>query len=223
MAVDITSPDIQKVIQALLTQPGVNSATAEEPTALYLREIHSKYTLLPNICMFVINFTSDGIEGIIQFISPEEHYKTVDSEYLERVGFINDAARLVKGRSNVSDKTITLYFQPGASQSDMLRGYSLVPIADPSANLQSLIDRANAVNGIQETNAYEAYDTAEETVSLNCILVNLPIHTPTDVAYEPVDHTSGMISYLLLMSVIEDTAQHDSIIDKLASDVAKLQ
>lgn len=231
MAVIITDT-MKKLIDVLSSKKGVTAVTVEEPAEIYLREIQSKYTLLPDTYQFNITFKDGKNEGILQFISPEEHFKTVDSAYLDKVNFLSDASKLVKSISDVATNVITLYFHPGASQTDMLRGHSLLPIANPSDNLKTLLERASSTEGVVTAYAYEVYNTDnlkdinEEVVAFNCVLIDLTPNTPhneiLDLCYTPAKDTTHMISFLLPVAIIEDVIQHDIIIDRLVSEIIKL-
>ena len=228
----ILTDTMKTLIQTLSSKVGVTNVTVEEPSDIHLKEIQSKYTLKPNTFMFVIDFKDGAHEGRLQFISPEEHFKTIDSAYLDSVNFLADASKLVRSLSDVDNKVITLYFHPGATQTEMLRGHSLLPIANPSSALSALLDRANSTNGVVATYAYEVYNTdsledvTEDVVAFNCIVVDLTPDMPhnelLDFVYTPIDDKTAMISYLLPKTVIEDLEQHDDIIDKLTSDIIKL-
>lgn len=231
MAVNITT-NMQKLIDALTSKAGVVSVTVTEPSEIHLREIQSKYTLLPDTFQFNISYKDGDNEGILQFISPEEHFKTVDGAYLDRVNFLSDASKLVKSISDVETNVITFYFHPGASKTEMLRGHSLLPIATPSDNLKTLLERANSTEGVVTAYAYEVYnidnlkDIDEDVIVINCIVVDLtpgiPHNELLDFVYTPIDDKTFMISLLLPNSVIEDPSQHDGIIDKLVSNIVKL-
>lgn len=215
--------DATRVANLIKNKSGIVSVTLSEPDETMLKEIASKYELSTNIVVFTVVYDKDGIKGKHNVAIPESIYSVINDEYLSIGGFDNLGA-IIQTWPDTMDDPFSFYLHENGTEK--LFGHSLVPIANPSQNLNSLLDALRNVNGISEVFAYEIYNSKKiellgvNSICFNCILIGTTLDLPHDqlleIVYTKDAADRKMIQLELPNDIIEDKERHEEIIDNLS-------
>ena len=141
---------------------------AEEPTDVMMAQITPAYTFDVKPTLFTFTFKdSTGKPRDIKIIVPYEIWSTAGhppvSEFQE-----------VADRFAIVPQTHIFFLKPDTVDSIVLRGHSIVPIANPIPELAAVLNKLQALEKVTTAQAYSVVDPAiiadagEEAVVIDC-------------------------------------------------------
>lgn len=209
---------VQEFINACKQIDGFVDVTAEEPTDLMMAQITPAYTFSVKPTLFTFTFKdSTGVPRVIKIIVPQEIWSRGVPPVSE--------FRAVANRFAVVPQDHTFFLKPDTVDSIVLRGHSIVPVANPGPELTALLERLRTVDKVTAVQAYPVVDPAiiaeagEEAIVIECSIAGLSNARYPDLGQRVDD----VVQVILPKDIYTDVEKQDHVVQLVLEQITKLK
>ena len=198
---------LQEFIDACKSIEAFVDVKAQEPTDVMMAQITPAYTFSVKPTLFTFTFKdSTGTPRDITIIVPYEVWSVAGHPPVSEF-------REVADRFAIVPQTHVFFLKPDTVDSIVLRGHSIVPIADPEPALADVLNRLRTLDQVTTAQAFLVVDTAIIAEAGNdAIVIDCGIKDLTATRFPGIgNYIDDVVQVTLPKSIYSDPEKQDRI------------